>query len=1073
MSVLPWRTRLRWICSRSQCQPAGLRWAKLLLSLFVVVGSAGLGLDNNPGLVFAQGASAEAPPPEDESDESEIMAADDEAETIELPTRRPMVPSRVVEDGPGVIGNVSFLGMKTFGREESIAPVEVMPYLLLDEDFLFSDLRGFVSTEGKFGGNIGLGYRKLVPNQNAWYGLNAWYDIDDTSGQLFHQLGIGFEAVFKRFEARGNAYFPVGDTDQTLESSARNARFLGNQLLFDQRILQGYALRGVDAEVGIVLPTPKVGETSQLRWYVGGYFFSGSGNADSINGIQTRGEWQLASAVTTHLQFTNDQEYGSNIMVGVQLDLPMGERHPTSSWKRNTPSPFRFIHRNYNIILDRVDESQSGLVAFNPLTSQEYNFVHVDTSAAAGGDGSVTNPYHSLAEAMGDNPDVVFVHAGSTITESIVLTEGQKLIGDSGTQWIDLAGGTSAQLPTLNTANAAGPVFSNVTGNAITLASGSTVSGFNLDDIQGNGIVGTNVEDVTVRNVSFSNISGDALKLNNSTGQIRLRDLTFTDITGSGIVVDGGSANVSIIEAQFTHIGDDALHFEDLTTDGSVTLANLTVDDVGENGLELMNVDADVDVSGLEVNESQDVAIMIRGGDGTYAFHNQTLLKDVAGGLDMRNSDAVLQADLFNITTNTNAAGIYLASTTGDSEISSVVIDATSGPGIVLRDVEALAINAGYVSTKGHGALDVEDSNVDLSLTRIDVDDGAFGIRMVDVTGGLTVFNSGGNSGTIKNTDTAIILNNAGSSVFRFVELKDNGVGIQSTGNDVVAIQSSNITGSAGYAIDSTNDERLSVQGVAFANNGAVDGGTVRVRASQTGTYRSEFISSTFNDTKGTPLAFETTSTGVNAVLDTTISGSTFTASRGGHSGIRVQWQGLAGTTIANNTFNLSGASMKGIDLRGLAATEKLNATLASNVMTLSGSNSIGVDIQALGESNLQIQTSDIEFDAAGGTGLRFDLQETATVWIAGNTITDTVSAGTGINFLKITDLSRVQFDSNKIDLQSTGAAVDRGIIFSSIDGSVQLYGTTNNIVQGATDAYYIPTGKSTGRFYVNGVLVP
>jgi hypothetical protein len=55
----------------------------------------------------------------------------------------------------------------------------------------------------------------------------------------------------------------------------------------------------------------------------------------------------------------------------------------------------------------------------------------------------------------------------------------------------------------------------------------------------------------------------------------------------------------------------------------------------------------------------------------------------------------------------------------------------------------------------------------------------------------------------------------------------------------------------------------------------------------------------------------------------------------------------------------------------------------------------------------------------------------------------------------------------------STTAVIDRGIIFNSVTGTVALLNPMNNIVNGATTAFYAPVGSLTGHTYVNGETVP
>lgn len=977
----------------------------------------------------------------------------------------------VTEDGPGIIGNVGFLGMGTFGRDDSIAPVEVLPYLLLDEDLFFSNLRGFISTEGYFGGNFGVGYRRLVPNQHAWYGINAWYDIDDTSSQMYHQLGFGVEAAFKSFEVRSNAYFPVGSTDKILRQSAANARFEGQQLVYDQLILRGQALRGVDAEVGYVLPIPALGEDSVLRWYVGGYFFSGSGDADGITGVQTRAEAQIATTVTTHVQFSNDKEYGSNLMVGVSLELPFGEAHPTAKWKRNTPSPFRFVHRNYNIILDRRDASLQGVPAINPQTGEAYIVGHVDTNAGAGGLGGVNDPFQSLAAAKAAGADLIFVRSGSIIDEAFELDENTWLAGDFGRQFVELPNSRSILLPTFNEGGPA-PRFTGITGDAITLASGSRVSGFQIDNITGNGVVGDGITHATLQNLSLSDISGDAFRFNDVGGTIRLQNITADDVQGTGFLVMGGNANFDVRTASLTNIGDDGIRLQDIAG-GQIDLADVTLEDVGQHGLALHNVNANVNVRRLEMTNTGGTAIDITGGTGTFVFSEGADLEDVNGGVRIVDTDADITFRLLDVLSNGVDPAVLIENTTGELHLDKVNVTTTTGEGIVLRNVDDLTIDAGVVSTGGHTAFDAEDSHFEVKLSQVFVDGAPVGIRLVDVTGGFAVVGLNRNGGKIENTDVGVQLDNAGTVILTYLDFNDNGIAIQSRDSDLIAIANSKIQGTDTFGIDSYNDTLVSVQNSLFKGNAAVDGSTIRLLVDKAGSFRSEFLSNTIEDTNGTPLLITNAAAATEASLETFISGNVFKASRGDLSAVNIAWNGTVGATVSNNDFVLTGANMRAINIETTSTSRTLTANVNGNDITLEGAGSTGINIKSAGASNMQFQQNLIEMKGSGGTGLRFELSGATTTWLAANNIRDTGSAGTGVHFVNLVNNSKVQIDGNVIQMLSTSSAVDRGILFSTISGTVQLYGQTTNIITGATEDVSLPAGSTTGGFLVNGVKVP
>lgn len=998
------------------------------------------------------------------------------------PTRATTAPAprvstgKATEDGPGVIGNIGFLGMQTFGREDSIAPLEVMPYLLLDENFLFSNMRGFVSTEGRFGGNLGAGFRRLVPHQHAWYGVNAFYDIDETSGKLFHQLGFGVEAAFRSVEVRSNAYLPVGNTDRTLERTAMNAQFVGNQLLFDQRVMRGYALRGVDVEVGYVLPMPKLGEDSALRWYVGGYFFGGNSGGESVNGFQTRAEAQLANTVTTHLQFTKDEEFGSNLMVGLTLDFPWGESHPTSRWRRNTPSPFRFVHRNYNVILNRRDESLTGLAAVNPLTGTAYQVAHVDSQAAGGGNGQADNPWNTLTDAQASGADLIFVHSGSVLNESIVLGENTWLIGDSGSQWLNVAGNQQTLLPSFNSTltTIETPRITGVSGNAVTLGSGSVISGFTIDQIQGHGIVGDGITNATIRDVTLSRIDGDAIHLNNVGGNLRIDQVSVNEVIGNGLFVNGGSSTLTFNNGSFRDVNLDAIRLQDIS-EGTVNLFNLFVEQAGQHGLAIQDVDTDVNVVGLEVTETQAAAVMIDGGEETanIRFTGRTHLHDVDGGVRITDSQANVLFNWLDVSTNGSAAGLHVEDTTGAIQLAVLNIDSETGPGAVFRDVTDLTIARGVLSTKNAAAFDAEDTQMNVLFDSISVDGGTTGIRLVNTPGMFVVVGTNGEGGEIKDTDVGVLLDNVGSVYLQYMDFNDNGTAIRSQGADLLALNSLYVLGSNGYAVDSLNDTLVSIRSSDFGNNGATGGGTIRVHADAQGTYRSEFIDLRISDARGTPILVSNSGAAVGSTVNTNFANNLIESTAAGVGGIHVKWNGSTTVDASNNSIGVTGASASAILVEAAATTDRLLGTFTGNIIQIAGNNSHGINVASAQESDLQMWSNSIVMAGTGGTGFRFDNTGITSTWLLSNVINDIGSAGTGMHFVNVADNSRLQFDANQMNMLSSSATVDRGIRFTTIDGTVQLFGYWDNTVVGATEPLFIPAGKSTGAFILNGAFVP
>src|SRR5262249_40167464 len=111
------------------------------------------------------------------------------------------------------------------------------------------------------------------------------------------------------------------------------------------------------------------------------------------------------------------------------------------------------------------------------------------------------------------------------------------------------------------------------------------------------------------------------------------------------------------------------------------------------------------------------------------------------------------------------------------------------------------------------------------------------------------------------------------------------------------------------------------------------------------------------------------------------------------------------------------------------------------------------------------------QLNAANGTGFLMSLGPSASVNIASNSVNDTVGGATGILFSSIAGPGTVTINDNQMNLTTLG--LDRGIIFSSVTGTVQLIGIQNDVITNATTPFFVPVGTTTGGILVNGVFVP
>jgi hypothetical protein len=162
--------------------------------------------------------------------------------------------------------------------------------------------------------NAGGGYRRYLDKFDVVGGLNLFYDGRQTDTNFFHQIGVGAEALFDRWEVRCNGYFIVGPHEQ-VASDSFDAAIVGNQMVVDRMRIFDTAMGGVEAEVGAFLPV--LPEFSP-RAYVGIYHYSAE-HMQSATGIRGRIEAWLGTHCSIHFAIQHDDVFNTTVSGGVAL----------------------------------------------------------------------------------------------------------------------------------------------------------------------------------------------------------------------------------------------------------------------------------------------------------------------------------------------------------------------------------------------------------------------------------------------------------------------------------------------------------------------------------------------------------------------------------------------------------------------------------------------------------------------------------------------------------------------------------------------------------------------------------
>ena len=346
---------------------------------------------------------------------------------------------------------------------------------------LFLNPRTAIVDHDEQEGNLGIGYRQLLPRLDVILGANLYYDYRDTGSFNYDQWGFGLELLSPWIDARANYYDPddkrnvvASETQTTVSQTVRTSSDWRDPYAVDHYVLQDLvttrtlttatttktfeqyeqALGGYDWEIGLRLPIKS--DDVEARVF-GGYYDFDRDFGDDARGWKTRAELRVRSSLFLDAGlYENEDLTGSDWFAGARWSTPLDlgrlarGRNPFGAAKaRLRGEPRAASARLTEMVLRdpqvRLEQSkflenkalqQDDSSSSRSSSSQAYvvlpDVQFVDGDAGAAGDGTAERPFTTIqqgANAVYGSRNVYVYNASGPYRENVVLLPDTTLWG--------------------------------------------------------------------------------------------------------------------------------------------------------------------------------------------------------------------------------------------------------------------------------------------------------------------------------------------------------------------------------------------------------------------------------------------------------------------------------------------------------------------------------------------------------------------------------------------------------------------------------------------------------------------
>ena len=663
----------------------------------------------------------------------------------------------------------------------------------------------------------------------------------------------------------------------------------------------------------------------------------------------------------------------------------------------------------------------------------------------------------------------------------------------NGVQVSNISGSVSVLDTTVNTSGEAALLIENVTGNV-------SVAGDYTND-SGEALVLDNIgedAEIDLMEASFSNDTGNGLAFNDVSGTVSLSAVSLVNSNANGIEIDGGTGTIkfageTVIEgatgdAIRIHNSDAQVEFESLTiTDAngngisifnnantaSFTVSGLTSITGGTNGIRIRQNEGTVDFDEIEIDGRRLHGILVDGTEGQVNFNNSVTINNSDSSdhsaVEITNSSAdVLFVGDVDIADATGDAAVSLTNNTGTTGFANLNVAAENGAGVVAASAGTLRVLEGNIAVEDGSAFDIEDTEATVALTSLSSTNATYGIRLKDHSGEFVVNGIEGEAdsgGFINEATTGVFLDNAGTFGLRNVVFNQNATSISANNADQITVLGGSINDSLITIADVTDVRNFAFVETEFSGN--VSG--LSLLATQDDTYNWVLQSIRM---EGTDVPLIARGTGESEVT-VGIENSIIETAANNISVLTTTSTNNLNLQLSGNEITSTGDNVTLLNFGTTSDTELAQLTVFNNIFDTTGSSVTAINVATGGPSEVLFSQNTISFAGSRGVGIGFNLAGSATVGLYNNIITDAFDGGTGVLFESVAGPTRIEINGNDLDFANLGGLSDRGFIFETITGDVNLVGTVDNIVGGASTPVFVPSGRTTGSFFVNGIEVP